>query len=148
MAPRARDRSSPPPSTGPGIAKIRRVPLVRTAVRELAASLDGRWRELLEAADIVSEGAVRVERGGPRYYGTTSLVIEAPGEDVAKIAASDPHLRVRAVRIAVREAGTRAAGSLARVRVELSFRRSGVGGVCVVADVVADVVGAAHAGGS
>lgn len=143
MAPRPRDRTLPPAPDGPGIAKIRRVPLVRTVQRELSSTLDGRWRELIESADVVSEGAVRVEAAGARYYGTTSLVVEAAAEDVAKIAASDPHLRLRAVRIAVREASTRAGGPLTHVRVELSFRRAGRG-VCVVADVVADVARSAR----
>lgn len=91
----------------------------------LVSCLDGRWRAIFDAADAVSEGAARVEGGGSVWYGSTSLVLTLPAasEDertfVAGVAASNPHVRLRAVRIARREAETRAPLPLGRAHCEV-----------------------------
>ena len=116
---------------GPGIRKARALPLVRVRSVELWQCLDDRWHELFEVADIMSEGAVRQEPGGRTYYGSTSVLLPAHCLGVcrrdellrlARLVTGDPHLRVRAVRIAWREAKVRAGGSLDQVLVELGVR--------------------------
>jgi hypothetical protein len=99
---------------------------------EVLRSADYRWRELFHAADVMSEGAVKIEREGPSYYGTTSVLLPftskggfVPDElalDVARIVARDPHARVRAVRIACREAQVRAVHPLGRIHAEVVVR--------------------------
>ncbi len=116
----------------PGLAKARTLPLVRTKTVELLQSVDYRWRELFEAADVMSEGATRSEPDGPVYYGSTSvlltrasrggLVPDAELDVVRRALACDPHARVRAVRIACLEAQLRSQGPLGRVRAELVVR--------------------------
>jgi hypothetical protein len=93
--------------------------------------VDYTWRELLEHADVVSEGAVRKELDGPVYYGSTSVLLvpsesgrkysDAEMDTFAKLLAADPHARVRAVRIACLAAQLRA------VRAELTIRRDAHG---------------------
>jgi hypothetical protein len=86
---------------------------------------------MFEAADVMSEGAPRDERDGPVYYGMTSIVLplESNGGHIpdteltviAKLLAHDPHARVRAIRIAWREAQVRSTFPLGQLRAELSF---------------------------
>jgi hypothetical protein len=100
-------------------------------------SADYRWRELFEAADVMSEGAVRQELEGPTYYGTTSLLLPftsrgglVPDElalDVTRLVSRDPHARVRAVRIARREAQVRSVHPIGRIRAELVVRHDSRG---------------------
>lgn len=116
----------------PGLCKARTLPLVRKKSIELLQSVDYRWRELFEAADVMSEGATRKEPDGLVYYGSTSvllprasrggLVPDAELDDVRRALAADPHARVRAVRIACLEAQLRSEGPLGRVRAELTVR--------------------------
>lgn len=116
---------------GPGLAKTRRLELLQRRSVEVWQSTDYRWRELFEAADVMSEGATRSEPEGPVYYGSTSVLLALTSlgiaeTEVAEIIAmigSDPHARVRAVRVACLEAQLRAAGPLGRVRAELFVRR-------------------------
>lgn len=122
---RSRDR--------PGLRKTGPLPLVRKKTVKLLQSVDYRWRELFEAADVMSEGATRQEPEGRVYYGSTSvllprasrggLVPDSEIDTVRRAVAADPHARVRAVRIACLEAQLRASGSLGRVRAELVVRR-------------------------
>jgi hypothetical protein len=77
----------------------------------LVRASDARWREMFKSADIVSEGRVRDEAQGRVWYGSTSLILPADPPDVAFFAAvaeRDVHVRVRALRAAHREAGSRA----------------------------------------
>lgn len=114
---------------GPGLAKARAARIVERRAVELFRASDYRWRELFEAADVMSEGAVRSELEGPTYYGTTSLLLpfvskggHVPDElalAVARLVARDPHARLRAVRIACREARVRSVHPVGRVRAEL-----------------------------
>ena len=99
---------------------------------ELLQSVDYRWRELFEAADVMSEGATRTEAEGGVYYGSTSVLLTfasrgglVPDEQakvVRRVVAIDPHARVRAVRIACLEAQLRSGGRLGPVRAELVVR--------------------------
>src|ERR1700729_3148121 len=57
--------AEPPPWKG--LVKIRVAPLVQRRTVELAAVLAGRWREIVEAADVVSEGRTIAE-GARRVY--------------------------------------------------------------------------------
>jgi hypothetical protein len=93
---------------------------------------DAFWRYLLAEADIVSEGATTQEGEQMVYRGTTSIILPSRafgGEDdlrrvasIAHVAASDPHFRVRVMRIARREAVVRAAGRLGSTIMELLVR--------------------------
>lgn len=114
--------------TGPSLAKARKPAFVEQ--RSFVRTSEGRWRALFEAADAMSEGAVRDERGGERvYYGTTSLILEMPVETSLEdrgllrgAAEKDVHVHVHALRCAHREAQSRAPGMLGRVSCELHFR--------------------------
>src|SRR5690348_6419220 len=86
---------------GPGLAKVRTPPLTRRREKLLVAIAYGPMREWLEAADIVSEGAV--EAGPPaKYFGTTSILLTwATASEATRnatplersVLAIDPHLR-------------------------------------------------------
>src|SRR5450432_2851444 len=107
------------PLRGPGLAKAQKPPLVTQKTMRLVTSSDARWAELFEKADIVSEGAPRDVGAQRSYFGSTDIVLVA-GEkehhgstaDLVSIAACDPHVRLRAVRMARREAAQRAGGPL------------------------------------
>jgi hypothetical protein len=133
---------------GPGLRKARGAPLLDRRTVELWRSSDYRWRELFECADVMSEGATRAEPDGSTYYGSTSVLLpfaskggavpDEQGNEVARLIASDPHARLRAVRIACLEAQVRSSGPIGRVRAELAVR-SDVRGVRVDVDVEARV---------
>lgn len=115
---------------------------------DFVAIEDGPAQLLVETADVVSEGLARIEAAGSVYYGTTSVLLVAsarggtlPDVDVENLSillASDPHLRLRVLRIAVREARARAQGELGPVSAEMDVRSSPAG-VVVTIDVVAVV---------
>jgi hypothetical protein len=130
---------------GPGIAKAGRPPLVSQKTMRLVTSSDARWAELFEKADIVSEGAPRDVGSKRSYFGSTDIVLLAGQErprsgalDLASIAAYDPHVRLRAVRMARREAAQRAGGPLDRLHAEITVSR-GSRGVTVHVEVEAYV---------
>ena len=132
-------------AAGPGLAKTKRPPLVTQRTVRLMASSDSRWRELFENANVVSEGAPTGENSERTYFGSTNIILpvhpERPGETLdhlTSIAARDPHVRVRALRVARREAEQRASGPLAPLRAEISVSCS-TGGVAVHVDVAAHV---------
>ena len=85
----------------------------------------------------MSEGAVRDERDGSSYYGTTSLLLpyvsrggRIPDElaaDMARLVTQDVHARLRAVRIACREAHVRSVHPIGRIRAELVVHRDAHG---------------------
>lgn len=139
---------SRPPRPGPGLAKATSGAFVRHRQMDFVAVEEGPTRLLVESADIVSEGLARLESSGSVYYGTTSVLLTAasrggtlPDADVQNLSvllASDPHLRLRVLRIAVREAQARAQGELGRVSAEMDVRSSDAG-VVVTIDVVAVV---------
>jgi hypothetical protein len=111
----------------PGIAKSRGLPLVLARSASLVRAPDPRWRDLFDRADTVSEGCVRDEKAGRVWYGSTSLILhvdhgEAYGSEPAFLAAlvtKDLHVRLRAVRIAHREACARSPCRLGRFTCEI-----------------------------
>ena len=114
-----------PRRDGPGLVKSTGSRLLSARHAVLIRSSDPRWRELLKGADAISEGQTKSEEGGDVWYGTTSLILAFPEMSeldrafVAAVAEADPHLRLRATRIAHREAASRAPGNLGRVRCEI-----------------------------
>ena len=89
---------------------------------------EGRWRELFESADAISEGAVKEEGGGRVWYGSTSLILDLPVETsledrgfLLDVAGKDVHVHVYALRCAHREAQSRAPGLLGRMISEVHF---------------------------
>jgi hypothetical protein len=100
------------------------------------------WGDLFERADIVSEGSVRDEAGGRVWYGTTSLILLAGGPDaplLAAIATRDVHVRLRAVRVARREACLRAPARLGRLACEIEVKPD-ARGVRIDVDVQAPLI--------
>lgn len=95
----------------------------------MVRTTEGRWRELFEHADTMSEGAAKDEASGDRtWYGSTSVILELPVEtsledraQLLAIARKDLHAHVHALRLAHREAQSRAPGQLGRVACELRF---------------------------
>jgi len=80
---------------------------------------DATWKALFESADAVSEGSLVREGASAVWYGSTSIVLRMPetasapeAELMAAVASKDVHVRLRAVRIARREAQLRAPSSL------------------------------------
>lgn len=142
---------------GPGLRKTGGLPLVEQRTLQMWRSVDYRWRELFESADVVSEGATRREPDGPTYYGSTSVLLtfesaggqvpDAEGARVLRLVGVDPHARLRAVRIACLEAQLRAGAPIGRVRAELFVRRD-VRGVRIDVDVEARVFEEAQGSGT
>ncbi len=130
----------------PGIAKARELPLIQRRVVELWQSNDYRWRELFAAADVMSEGATRKDVDGAVYYGSTSIVLTLGSRDAAagdadklvRALSRDPHVRLRAIRIACLEAQLRARGAIGRVHSEFRVK-SHAAGACIDVDVHANV---------
>ena len=113
--------------TRPGLAKARGLPFVLARSTTLVCAPDPRWRELFENADIVSEGSARTEASGPVWYGSTSLILQPPQSPAGTVdpaflsglVARDIHVRLRAVRTALREACLRAPCRLGRFTCEI-----------------------------
>jgi hypothetical protein len=130
------------PRLGPGLAKSRASLLLHGLGR--VRTCDSGWRELFDRADVVSEGAVREEPGAEVWYGTTSALLPveasqtAPFEPAA-LAERDLHARLRAVRLARREALSRAPSPLGTIRCELRFSTH-PGGLRVDAEVEAALI--------
>lgn len=132
----------------PGPKKVQRLPIASRRRCEFVQSIDYSWRQIFEAADVVSEGAVRSEADGPVYYGSTSvqLIPAARGQDyskqdedeLVKLLHVNPHAKVRAVRIACLEAQLRAGCPIGAVKAELTICKS-ARGVRVNVDVEARV---------
>jgi hypothetical protein len=113
--------------TRPGLAKTRELPFVLARNTTLVRAPDCRWRELFDRADVLSEGSARDENGGRVWYGSTSLILpidalkdgDADPAFLAALVARDAHVRLRALRMAHREASLRAPGRLGRVSCEM-----------------------------
>jgi hypothetical protein len=82
---------------------------------------------LFEKADIVSEGAPRGDGDDRAYFGSSDIVLpvrpERGGDTMENLAgaiARDPHVRLRAVRMARREAQQRADGPMGSLRAEIT----------------------------
>lgn len=136
----------PPRGRQPGLAKTKRARLFQPRTLRLVASSDARWSELFDTADVVSEGAPRGEGGEKSYFGSSNIILliapEVHGqtaETLAGAVALDPHVRLRAMRVARREAALRANGPLDRVRTEITVRPCATG-VAVHVEVEAVVM--------
>jgi hypothetical protein len=128
--------------TRPGLAKARGLPFVLAQTTTLLSASEPRWRELMERADIISEGSAREEASGRTWYGSTSLILAVPGHDpamLAVLAGRDVHVRLRAVRTAHREASLRAPGRLGRFACEIQFSADEAG-VRIDVDVQAPLI--------
>ncbi len=146
---------STPSRALPGLTKIRSVPFVQRRSVELCAALDGRWRGVIEAADVVSEGSTRAEPGGLVYYGSTSVLLarvsaggQLPDDQIAgflEVVRSDPHTRARALRIAHREATRRAGGEIGTLHADLGVRAE-ARGVLLLVEVMAQLLASRAAG--
>jgi hypothetical protein len=135
--------------TGPGLAKVRSIPIVRRRRLELVAACEGRFRDLFEAADVMSEGRALSEGLESVYYGSTHLLFaprsrggELPDQDIAELARvldADPHFRLRALRLAHREALARAGAPIGPVRAEITVEES-ARGICVHVELSAPLL--------
>src|SRR5580692_1302613 len=59
----------------PGLAKVGEGPLVQRRTASLYAIAAGRWRRIIEAADVMSEGRTDPEGDRLVYYGSTSVLL-------------------------------------------------------------------------
>ncbi len=113
---------------GPSLAKAR-PPRLLERRGDRIRTVEGRWRELFQRADTISEGGTKDEASGERvWYGTTSLILGLPVEtsledraELLTVAKNDVHTHVLALRSAHREAQGRAPGLLGRAACELRF---------------------------
>ena len=127
-----------------GPVSLRRATLVR--------GLDAEWRALFQAADAVSEGSVKGDASGQTWYGSTSVILVLRDDTsprdralVALVAAKDLHVRLRAVRLAQREAQLRAPSTLGRCSCEIRVG-SEARGVRIDVDIQAPLIEGARRG--
>jgi hypothetical protein len=128
--------------TRPGLAKARGRPLILARRKLVVRTFDTTWRELFARADVVSEGSVRDEPEGRVWYGSTSLILAAPEADapvLVALARRDIHFRLRALRMAHREACLRAPSRLGRLTGEIRVEFQ-AGAVRVDVDVQAPLI--------
>lgn len=136
-------------SPRPGLAKVRSIPHVSRTTKSFVRTLEGALRSWLELGDVISEGAATSQKGKPdrpTYFGSTSILLawnRAPDDKLRDPAAygaldGDPHLRLRALRIARREAEARAGQDLLQVRADISTRRT-EHGFLITIDVEAEL---------
>ena len=130
----------------PGLAKARRPALVASLNAPRVRSSSSRWRDLFDDADAVSEGSARAEADGDVWYGSTSLILTLPegtSDDerafLSAVADRDMHVRLRALRIAHREATLRAPAALGRIQCEIRVQ-SDPRGVRIDVDVQAPLI--------
>lgn len=117
---------------GPGISKVRVPCPFSERVLRLTRSADPLWSLWFERLDVVSEGVVGLESTGSVYRGTTSLIVltDQHGGNLptvhlgiaSRVARSDPHFWLRALRVARREAVSRCVGPLGCVKLEMEVR--------------------------
>lgn len=127
---------------GPGLAKIRSTPVLLSREAVLVRPGRGRWKDLFERADILSEGSARDEPRGRVWYGMTSLILPTDAADTALLtvlAARDIHVRLRALRVARREACLRAPARLGRLGCEIQVKAD-PHGVRIDVDVQAPLI--------
>jgi hypothetical protein len=110
-------------SNRPGLAKARQRSTLGSKTRQFVRAVESSLRGWMDGADVVSEGRMN----GDRYFGSTSIFLawqKAPeglcyGGDAARALIHDPHLRLRALRLARREAEARASGNISSVSADL-----------------------------
>lgn len=113
-------------SNGPGLARAATLPFY--VQKTLYRGQDARWCEAFEKADLVSEGAVKSSTSpvdnSSTYFGSTSILLNVPPrerERTAHLARDCVHVRLRAVRLARREAEVRSQGPLGVSRCEVKI---------------------------
>jgi hypothetical protein len=112
----------------PGLAKVRRAAIAARRSVELLGLRGGWFSSMVENADIVSEGAVQVVDGVEGYFGSTSLRCRVAldkgeshdGAGLAQLVVTDPNARLRLLRLAHREAVSRASRSLGVLTAEIT----------------------------
>jgi len=130
---------------GPGLAKSRGPSLITTTHSARVRASDVRWRELMETADVMSEGSARREAIGSTWYGSTSMILAIPQASeeertfLAAVADRDVHVRLRVLRIALREATLRAPAPLGSSHCEIRVQ-SDQRGVRIDVDVQAPLI--------
>jgi hypothetical protein len=139
---------------GPGLAKSAAPPFVVSRHVVVAQANDARWRAAFEAADAVSEGAVRHEAAGRVWYGSSSFILSLRASDderarawLAEVAGRSVHVRTRAIRAACREASLRAPGALGEVTCETKISPD-ARGVRIDVDVQATLIERSAGAGS
>ncbi len=110
---------------GPGLKKaFPRLPFC-ARTETFVRSEDRFWRELFDHADVISEGSVRQEKNGRTWFGSSSIILTLSTASpelrtfLIALARRDLHVRLRAIRLACREAYARAAHELRCVRCDL-----------------------------
>lgn len=135
----------------PGLAKTSGLPLVSTRRTLLARGNDGPIRDLFDRADVVSEGAVRSEDGHEVWFGSTSILLLLPPTPaprhafLAAMVERDVHLRLRALRMAQKEASLRAPMPLSSCRCDLRVQMD-PRGLRIDVDVEAPMMGRRRTG--
>lgn len=106
---------------------------MRRRTVELYTLSDGVLRDAMANADIVSEGKVTLGKDGLRYDGSTSILLAFTSFEIGHRATRDvlvelvslcPHIRLRAIRIAHREASSRAEGQLNTLSCQIAVSRA------------------------
>ncbi len=96
---------------GPGLAKVRSSPVLFSREAVLVRPGRGRWRTSSSGPTSSAKAARATSLRGRVWYGTTSLILLTDGIDtelLATLAGRDVHVRLRALRVARREACLRA----------------------------------------
>jgi hypothetical protein len=128
----------------PGLSKIRSVPLFHAERVEVVRVNTGRLREVMDQADVMSEGSVRHEGEKLVYYGSSSLRLPFElrhGESIDRVLARmkrDPHVRLMALRLARRELTARVVGRIGTMQAEIDIGLR-ANAVEVHVDVVAEI---------
>lgn len=112
----------------PGLTKVRRVQTTSRRALDLVGVREGWFSTMLEAADIVSEGAVQDVDAVRGYFGSTSLrcplrsyvAFDGDAAALAQLVVRDPNAKLRLLRLAHREAVSRAGRTLGVLTAEIS----------------------------
>jgi hypothetical protein len=139
-------------SLRPGLAKAQVAPLLVERRIHLSRVHEGALRAWMSHADVVSEGAQRLDGGTLRWFGSTSILLDPSRASfraepvwLARVLAADPHVRIACLRIAEREARVRAPSALGSIRADIDVRWS-TRGVLIAVDVMADALDALRDG--
>jgi hypothetical protein len=134
------------PPAKPGLARGKSRGPVSLRWTPLVRGSDPEWRILFDAADAVSEGSVKGDAGSKVWYGSTSLILVLAEDTTPEhrallvgVAAKDLHVRLRAVRLAQREAQLRAPSTLGRCACEIRVG-SEARGVRIDVDIQAPLI--------
>ena len=117
----------------PGLAKVRRAAITARRTLDLLGLNEGWFASMVDDADVVSEGAIQVVDGVEGYFGSTSLRCRIALDDdvprdvgaLAQLVVGDPHARLRLLRLAHREAVSRASSRLGVLTAEISVTNLG-----------------------